>query len=140
MLLLFLAAVFCGCKGGYDDKKVKGEYKRTDSILKNTRNVDSLKMFVKTYHASNDKRTEVIAMRELGKRLREESKFSDAIDTHRNGLKLAESIKDTNNIIHILKGKICTSSYNNAALLFCKRSYNFLLRIKYSILYVTSRR
>ena len=102
MLLLFLAAVFCGCKGGYDDKKVKGEYKRTDSILKNTRNVDSLKMFVKTYHASNDKRAEVIAMRELGKRLREESKFSDAIDTHRNGLKLAESIKDTNNIIQIL--------------------------------------
>ena len=102
MLLLFLAAVFCGCKGGYDDKKVKGEYKRTDSILKNTRNVDSLKMFVKTYHDSNDKRAEVIAMRELGKRLREESKFSDAIDTHRNGLKLAESIKDTNNIIQIL--------------------------------------
>ena len=41
-------------------------------------------------------------MRELGKRLREESKFSEAIEIHKNGLKLAESIKDTNNIIHIL--------------------------------------
>ena len=34
-------------------------------------------------------------MRELGKRLREESKFSEAIEIHKNGLKLAESIKDT---------------------------------------------
>ncbi|MGM9732640.1 MAG: ATP-binding protein [Prevotella sp.] len=102
MLLLLLAAVFCGCNGGFDDTKSQGEYKRTDSILKNVRSVDSLRMFVKTYHDSHDTRAEVIAMRELGKRLREESKFSDAIDTHRNGLKLAESIKDTNNIIHIL--------------------------------------
>lgn len=102
MLLLFIAAVLSGCNGGFDDTKSKGEYKRTDSILKNVRSVDSLRMFVKTYHDSHDTRAEVIAMRELGKRLREESKFSDAIETHRNGLKLAESIKDTNNIIHIL--------------------------------------
>ena len=102
MILLLLAAVLCGCNGGSDDTKSKGEYKRTDSILKNVRSVDSLRMFVKTYHDSHDTRAEVIAMRELGKRLREESKFSDAIETHRNGLKLAESIKDTNNIIHIL--------------------------------------
>ena len=102
MLLLSIAAVLSGCNGGFDDTKSKGEYKRTDSILKNVRSVDSLRMFVKTYHDSHDTRAEVIAMRELGKRLREESKFSDAIETHRNGLKLAESIKDTNNIIHIL--------------------------------------
>ena len=102
MILLLLAAVLCGCNGGSDDTKSKGEYKRTDSILKNVRSVDSLRMFVKTYRDSHDTRAEVIAMRELGKRLREESKFSDAIETHRNGLKLAESIKDTNNIIHIL--------------------------------------
>ena len=102
MLLLFIAAVLSGCNGGFDGTKSKGEHKRTDSILKNVRSVDSLRMFVKTYHDSHDTRAEVIAMRELGKRLREESKFSDAIETHRNGLKLAESIKDTNNIIHIL--------------------------------------
>ena len=92
MLLLSIAAVLSGCNGGFDDTKSKGEYKRTDSILKNVRSVDSLRMFVKTYHDSHDTRAEVIAMRELGKRLREESKFSDAIETHRNGLKLAESI------------------------------------------------
>ena len=102
MILLLLAAVLCGYNGGSDYTKSKGEYKRTDSILKNVRSVDSLRMLVKTYHDSHDTRAEVIAMRELGKRLREESKFSDAIETHRNGLKLAESIKDTNNIIHIL--------------------------------------
>ena len=65
----------------------------------------------------------------MGKRLREESKFSEAIETHKNGLKLAESIKDTNNIIHILN-QLGTSyrrigimdeaaSYHYKALSFC---------------------
>ena len=60
MLLLFIAAVLSGCNGGFDDTKSKGESKRTDSILKNVRSVDSLRMLVKTYHDSHDTRAEVI--------------------------------------------------------------------------------
>ena len=101
-LLFLLAALLYGCNGGDNGSKSQVDYHRTDSILKNMRSVDTLRMFVNTFHASHDDRGEVIAMRELGKRLREESKFSEAIEIHKNGLKLAESIKDTNNIIHIL--------------------------------------
>ena len=101
-LLFLLAALLYGCNGGDNGSKSQVDYHRTDSILKNMRSVDTLRMFVNTFHASRDDRGEVIAMRELGKRLREESKFSEAIEIHKNGLKLAESIKDTNNIIHIL--------------------------------------
>ena len=101
-LLFLLAALLYGCNGGDNGSKSQVDYHRTDSILKNMRSVDRLRMFVNTFHASHDDCGEVIAMRELGKRLREESKFSEAIEIHKNGLKLAESIKDTNNIIHIL--------------------------------------
>ena len=101
-LLFLLAALLYGCNGGDNGSKSQVDYHRTDSILKNMRSVDTLRMFVNTFHASHDDCGEVIAMRELGKRLREESKFSEAIEIHKNGLKLAESIKDTNNIIHIL--------------------------------------
>ena len=101
-LLFLLAALLYGCNGGDKGSKSQVDYHRTDSILKNMRSVDTLRMFVNTFHASHDDCGEVIAMRELGKRLREESKFSEAIEIHKNGLKLAESIKDTNNIIHIL--------------------------------------
>ena len=102
ILFFLLAALLYGCNGGNNNSKSQTDYRHTDSILKNMRSVDTLRMFVNTFHASHDDRGEVIAMRELGKRLREESKFSEAIEIHKNGLKLAESIKDTNNIIHIL--------------------------------------
>ena len=102
ILFFLLAALLYGCNGGNNGSKSQTDYRHTDSILMNMRSVDTLRMFVNTFHASHDDRGEVIAMRELGKRLREESKFSEAIEIHKNGLKLAESIKDTNNIIHIL--------------------------------------
>ena len=102
ILFFLLAALLYGCNGGNNGLNSQTDYRHTDSILKNMRSVDTLRMFVNTFHASHDDRGEVIAMRELGKRLREESKFSEAIEIHKNGLKLAESIKDTNNIIHIL--------------------------------------
>ena len=129
ILLFLLAVVLYGCREEQNKTYTQGEYRHTDSILKNMRSVDTLRMFVNTFHASRDTRGEVMAMRELGKRLREESKFSEAIETHKNGLKLAESIKDTNNIIHILN-QLGTSyrrigimdeaaSYHYKALSFC---------------------
>ena len=129
ILFFLLAVVLYGCREAQNKKYTQGEYRHTDSILKNMRSVDTLRMFVNTFHASRDTRGEVMAMRELGKRLREESKFSEAIETHKNGLKLAESIKDTNNIIHILN-QLGTSyrrigimdeaaSYHYKALSFC---------------------
>ena len=129
ILFFLLAVVLYGCREEQNKTYTQGEYRHTDSILKNMRSVDTLRMFVNTFHASRDTRGEVMAMRELGKRLREESKFSEAIETHKNGLKLAESIKDTNNIIHILN-QLGTSyrrigimdeaaSYHYKALSFC---------------------
>ena len=129
ILFFLLAVVLYGCREEQNKTYTQGEYRHADSILKNMRSVDTLRMFVNTFHASRDTRGEVMAMRELGKRLREESKFSEAIETHKNGLKLAESIKDTTNIIHILN-QLGTSyrrigimdeaaSYHYKALSFC---------------------
>ena len=123
VILFLLAAVLYGCKEGNTDTKYSEDYRHTDSILKNMRSVDTLRMFVNTFHASRDDRGEVLAMRELGKRLREESKFSEAIETHKNGLKLAESIKDTNNIIHILNQ--LGTSYRRIGIMDEAASYHY---------------
>ena len=122
-LLFLLAALLYGCNGGDNGSKSQVDYHRTDSILKNMRSVDTLRMFVNTFHASHDDCGEVIAMRELGKRLREESKFSEAIEIHKNGLKLAESIKDTNNIIHILNQ--LGTSYRRIGIMDEAASYHY---------------
>ena len=123
ILFFLLAALLYGCNGGNNGSKSQVDYHRTDSILKNMRSVDTLRMFVNTFHASHDDRGEVIAMRELGKRLREESKFSEAIEIHKNGLKLAESIKDTNNIIHILNQ--LGTSYRRIGIMDEAASYHY---------------
>ena len=123
ILFFLLAALLYGCNGGNNGSKSQTDYHRTDSILKNMRSVDTLRMFVNTFHASHDDRGEVIAMRELGKRLREESKFSEAIEIHKNGLKLAESIKDTNNIIHILNQ--LGTSYRRIGIMDEAASYHY---------------
>lgn len=123
ILFFLLAALLYGCNGGNNDSKSQTDYRHTDSILKNMRSVDTLRMFVNTFHASHDDRGEVIAMRELGKRLREESKFSEAIEIHKNGLKLAESIKDTNNIIHILNQ--LGTSYRRIGIMDEAASYHY---------------
>ena len=123
ILFFLLAALLYGCNGGNNGLKSQTDYRHTDSILKNMRSVDTLRMFVNTFHASHDDRGEVIAMRELGKRLREESKFSEAIEIHKNGLKLAESIKDTNNIIHILNQ--LGTSYRRIGIMDEAASYHY---------------
>ena len=123
ILFFLLAALLYGCNGGNNSSKSQTDYRHTDSILKNMRSVDTLRMFVNTFHASHDDRGEVIAMRELGKRLREESKFSEAIEIHKNGLKLAESIKDTNNIIHILNQ--LGTSYRRIGIMDEAASYHY---------------
>ena len=123
ILFFLLAALLYGCNGGNNGLKSQTDYRHTDSILKNMRSVDTLRMFVNTFHASRDTRGEVMAMRELGKRLREESKFSEAIETHKNGLKLAESIKDTNNIIHILNQ--LGTSYRRIGIMDEAASYHY---------------
>ena len=123
ILFFLLAALLYGCNGGNNGSKSQTDYRHTDSILKNMRSVDTLRMFVNIFHASHDDRGEVIAMRELGKRLREESKFSEAIEIHKNGLKLAESIKDTNNIIHILNQ--LGTSYRRIGIMDEAASYHY---------------
>ena len=123
ILFFLLAALLYGCNGGNNGLKSQTDYRHTDGILKNMRSVDTLRMFVNTFHASHDDRGEVIAMRELGKRLREESKFSEAIEIHKNGLKLAESIKDTNNIIHILNQ--LGTSYRRIGIMDEAASYHY---------------
>ena len=132
ILFFLLAALLYGCNGGNNGSKSQTDYRHTDSILKNMRSVDTLRMFVNTFHASHDDRGEVIAMRELGKRLREESKFSEAIEIHKNGLKLAESIKDTNNIIHILNQ--LGTSYRRIGIMDEAASYHYKA-VSYSDVY-----
>ena len=71
------------------------ERKTADSIVRSVRTPDSLAMLQKRLESEGNKLGSIVALREWGKRLRNESRFEEALHTHSEGLRQAESIGDT---------------------------------------------
>lgn len=71
------------------------ERKTADSIVHSVRTPDSLAMLQKRLESEGNKLGSIVALREWGKRLRNESRFEEALHTHSEGLRQAEAIGDT---------------------------------------------
>lgn len=71
------------------------ERKTVDSIVRSVRTPDSLALLQKQLESKGDRLGSVVALREWGKALRNESRFEEALRTHSEGLRQAESIGDT---------------------------------------------
>lgn len=71
------------------------ERKTVDSIVRSVRTPDSLALLQKQLESEGDRLGSVVALREWGKSLRNESRFEEALRTHSEGLRQAESIGDT---------------------------------------------
>ena len=71
------------------------ERKTADSTVRSVRTPDSLALLQKQLESKGDRLGSVVALREWGKALRNESRFEEALRTHSEGLRQAESIGDT---------------------------------------------
>lgn len=71
------------------------ERKTVDSIVRSVRTPDSLAMLQKRLESEGNKLGSIVALREWGKRLRNESRFEEALHTHSEGLRQAEAVGDT---------------------------------------------
>ena len=71
------------------------ERKTVDSIVGSVHTPDSLVLLQKQLESKGDKLGSVVALREWGKALRNDSRFEEALRTHSEGLRQAESIGDT---------------------------------------------
>ncbi|MGM9705288.1 MAG: response regulator [Prevotella sp.] len=80
-----------------DEEKAK-----TDSVVIANRNIDSLTVLAERFKKGGDGYGEIAAYRELGKCLREDSRFEDAINAHKKGLECAVKACDTLQIIQAL--------------------------------------
>ena len=92
LILISFLLVSCGRKptGSTPDER-----RAADSIVRATRGTDSLALLQKRLESEGDRLGSVIALRELGKQLRNESRFEEALRTHSEGLRQAEAIGDT---------------------------------------------
>ena len=104
-------------------------YLLVDSLLHNIHDLDSLAGTARQYHHDHDAVGEMLAYRYMGKELRGQSRFEEAVKAHNNALVLATSLADTvematalNNIAssYRLMGNLSTANgYYFKALLLC---------------------
>lgn len=66
-----------------------------DSIVRATRGIDSLALLQKRLKAEGNRLGSIVALREWGKQLRNESRFEEALRAHSEGLRQAEALGDT---------------------------------------------
>lgn len=77
------------CQG--DDDR----YAQLDSMMATIGDVDSLEALAQQSHEQNDVMGEMLALRYEGNKLRESSRYDEAITVHSRGLELAEAACDT---------------------------------------------
>ena len=123
--LLLPSCRHCAHSGRVKD----AHYLSVDSLLCNIHDLDSLTGIARQYHHDHDAVGEMLAYRYMGKELRGQSRFEEAVKAHNNALVLATSLADTvemttalNNIAssYRLMGNLSTANgYFFKALLIC---------------------
>ena len=71
------------------------ERKKADSMVHAVRNIDTLAQMQKQMEKEGNRLGSIIALRSLGERMRNESRFEEALSVHSEGLRQAEAIGDT---------------------------------------------
>ncbi len=66
-----------------------------DRIVRSTRGIDSLALLQRRFQDDGDMLGSIVALREWGKLLRNESRFDEALRVHTEGLRQAEAVGDT---------------------------------------------
>lgn len=71
------------------------ERRTADSVVRATRGIDSLALLQQRLEEEGDRLGSIVALREWGKQLRNESRFEEALRVHSEGLRQAEEMGDT---------------------------------------------
>ena len=111
LIIICVLLVSCGQKSV---KTSLAERKSLDSIISLSRNLDTLSMLQKRMESEGNMLGSVIAYKEMGKIMRNDSKFDDALRLHSEGLKQAEEIDDTLEMVQALNNIGRLSAYGSA--------------------------
>lgn len=99
LIIICVLLVSCGQKPA---KISIAERKALDSIISSSRNIDTLTVLQKRMENEGNVLGSIMAYRLLGKEMRDDSRFDDALRLHSEGLKQAEEIDDTLEIVQAL--------------------------------------
>ena len=97
--------------------------RQIDSCVSSIEDIDSLSKAMEDYASEGNTYGEMVAARELGKKLRNASRFYDAIDIHKKSLAAAEKLRDTIQIVQALNN--IGTNYRRLAILDEASSYHY---------------
>ena len=116
----FLLLVSCGKK---PISFTSAERKTTDSIVRSTHGVDSLALLQKQMESEGNKLGSIVALREWGKALRNESRFEEALSVHSKGQQQTESFGDTLELVQALNN--IGTDYRRMGVLDVAQEYHY---------------
>ena len=96
IVVTLLVSLLVSCrqnKAGHHEDDIR--YARLDSVMGTISDADSLETLARQSREQNDQQGEMLALRYEGDKWRNQASFSKAIDAHRRGLTVAESLRDT---------------------------------------------
>ena len=99
------------------------ERKVTDSIVRSAHGVDSLALLQKQMESEGNKLGSIVALREWGKALRNESCFEEALSVHSKGQQQAETIGDTLELVQALNN--IGTDYRRMGVLDVAQEYHY---------------
>lgn len=99
------------------------ERKTTDSIVRSTHGVDSLALLQKQMESEGNKLGSIVALREWGKALRNESRFEEALSVHSKGQQQTESVGDTLELVQALNN--IGTDYRRMGVLDVAQEYHY---------------
>ena len=120
LIIICVLLVSCGQKPA---KISLAERKSLDSIISLSRNLDTLSMLQKRMESEGNMLGSVIAYKEMGKIMRNDSKFDDALRLHSEGLKQAEEIDDTLEMVQALNN--IGTDYRRMGVLDLAQDYHY---------------
>lgn len=118
--LIILLLVSCGKKPATN---THAERKTLDSLMASSHNIDTLSMLQKRMESEGNMLGSIIAYREIGKHLRNESRFDEALEAHNEGLTQAEAIGDTLEMVQALNN--IGTDYRRMGVLDIAQDYHY---------------
>ena len=94
-VLLFLGIIQVSCTNHSSPAQSFAERACIDSLVRANRNLDSMEIWLEKFSREQNHIGLIFVCRELGKRYREKSRFSEALAIHNRGLRLAIELADT---------------------------------------------
>ncbi len=97
-----LALALLACTENSTRKAPLQDKQEIDSLIRKISDTDTLKLILTEYEDADNLVGQMMTLKQLGKHLREQNKFADAIDIHTRGLEIAAQLCDTPEIVYAL--------------------------------------